>query len=141
MPGSIEATAPSGFTDSGKVLRADFYEVRPSSASGDLSTYLGYFELSDTGSLSFVAAAGSVQPPAQPPVVRSISRSGDATSIVISTESGVKYSLTRLSPAGTSTPVSQWPVVGPEVIGTGADATLTDSSSSDSALYVVRAER
>jgi hypothetical protein len=140
MPGTVEAIAPSGFADSGKTLRADFYEVRPSSVANDPSLYLGYFELSANGSLAFVAAGGSVTPPAAP-VIRSISRNGNTSSVVVSTEAGARYSLARIDPSGAWTPVAQWPVVGAEVAGTGGDVTLTDASGSEAALYAVRASR
>ena len=140
MPGAVEASAQSGFADSGKTLRADFYEVRPSSVANDPSTYLGYFELSANGTLAFVAAGGSVTPPAAP-AIRSISRNGNTSSVVVSSEAGVRYSLTRIGASGPWSPVNQWPAVGSEVVGTGSDITLTDTSDSDSALYAVRASR
>ena len=134
------AVAPSGFADSAKVIRADFYEVRPSSLANDPSTYLGYFELAPSGVLSFIAAGGNVLPPTAP-IIKSISRSGSKTSVIVSSENGVRYSLARSGPVGNWSPVAKWVSLGGETSGNGGDLTLTDDSSLDSALYVVRAQR
>jgi hypothetical protein len=53
--GNIENTLGATFTSGGSVARSDFYQLTPSGAS----TYLGYFELSQAGALSFVAVPES----------------------------------------------------------------------------------
>lgn len=53
--GNIENTLGASFTTGGSVARSDFYSLTPNGAS----TYLGYFELSQAGSLSFVAVPES----------------------------------------------------------------------------------
>jgi len=53
---SVEATTPVGFTGL-QTIRADFYELQPAANinSGAAATYLGYFQLSGNGSVSFTA--------------------------------------------------------------------------------------
>jgi hypothetical protein len=53
---SVEFTTPVGFTGV-QTVRADFYELRPAASlnAGVPATYLGYFELSGNGSVSFTA--------------------------------------------------------------------------------------
>ena len=53
---SVEATTPVGFTGL-QTIRADFYELQPAATlnSGAAATYLGYFQLSGNGSVSFTA--------------------------------------------------------------------------------------
>ncbi|NBV21199.1 MAG: hypothetical protein EBS05_04660 [Proteobacteria bacterium] len=53
--GNIENTLGASFTTGGSVARSDFYQLTPNGSS----TYLGYFELSTAGALSFVAVPES----------------------------------------------------------------------------------
>ncbi|NBR84084.1 MAG: hypothetical protein EB141_02005 [Verrucomicrobia bacterium] len=53
--GNIENTLGSTFVSGGSVARSDYYSLTPNGAS----TYLGYFELSQAGALSFVAVPES----------------------------------------------------------------------------------
>lgn len=50
--GSAENTTPLNFATSGSPLRSDFYQLNP--GTGD-SIYLGYFELSPNGTMTFTA--------------------------------------------------------------------------------------
>ena len=54
--GNIENTLASTFVSGGSVARSDFYQLTPNAAN---ATYLGYFELSQAGALSFVAVPES----------------------------------------------------------------------------------
>ncbi|MEN9573062.1 MAG: hypothetical protein RL514_917 [Verrucomicrobiota bacterium] len=53
---NIENTLGASFTSGGSVARSDYYQLTPGSGNG---TYLGYFELSQGGALSFVAVPES----------------------------------------------------------------------------------
>ena len=53
--GNIENTLGASFTTGGSVARSDYYSLTPNGAS----TFLGYFELSQAGGLSFVAVPES----------------------------------------------------------------------------------
>lgn len=58
FPGNIENTTPSGFAASGVAVRSDLYELIPGrDATGNYPTgkYLGYFELTTDGGMSFTA--------------------------------------------------------------------------------------
>jgi len=72
--GNPENTTPANFTTSGNVNRSDFYQLTPTSghASG---TWLGYFELSTIGAMTYVAY------PSTTPVITSVSHSGTSTTI------------------------------------------------------------
>ena len=50
--GNIENTLGATFVSSSTQARSDLYEMQPGSGNG---TYLGYFELTSAGALSFVA--------------------------------------------------------------------------------------
>ncbi len=45
---------PSNFTTAGAVVRSDFYQIPPSDSGGAVK-YLGYFELSTNGVMTYVA--------------------------------------------------------------------------------------
>jgi len=133
--GIVELTTPSTFVESSGVARSDFYELRPGSGP---ATYLGYFELTSTGGVTFVAAGG-VLPPLGTPVIRGLVRSGSTNSIAFSSEAGGRYTLERA--AGLGLAPSEWvPVAGP-VTSTGGDMVLTDVIDQPGAFYRVRGQR
>jgi len=133
--GIVELTTSSTFVESGGVARSDFYELRPGTG---LATHLGYFELTSTGGVAFVAAGG-VLPPLGTPVIRGLVRSGSTNSIAFSSEAGGRYTLERA--AGLGLAPSEWvPVAGP-VTSTGGDMVLTDVIDQPGAFYRVRGQR
>ena len=56
------------------MVRSDFYQLTPTSGYA-LGTWLGYFELSTNGAMTYVAY------PSTTPVITSITRSGTTTTI------------------------------------------------------------
>ena len=132
--GNAENLTPSGFTESGGIIRSDLYEIRPGSGQ---SLYLGYFEFKATGALSFTAAGGSAPAPA--PTITAITRAGDATTVSFTTVAGAQYQL--LSPGAALTgSTGAWTPKGTAVTGTGGVLSLTDTTSDVAAFYAVQAK-
>jgi hypothetical protein len=108
--GNVENTTPSDFDSAGSPSRSDLYELQPGSGSG---TYLGYFELSPTGSLTFYA----MPYPAPTPSVTIVGSSTINVSF-LSSANGT-YTLYYTGAAGLSTPVSTWQTISTNIIGDG----------------------
>src|SRR5262249_51360548 len=63
--GNVEVKTASSFTTSLLPVRADLYQLLPGSGSG---TYLGYFEFSTNGVMTYTAGPGKVLAPPQPTI-------------------------------------------------------------------------
>ena len=131
--GNTENLTPSGFTDSGSLIRSDLYELRPGSGQ---STYLGYFEFNASGTLSFTAAGGST-PPAPSPTITAITRAGDTTTVSFTTVAGATY---QLLSGGLNGSTGSWATKGSAVTGTGSVLSLTDTTTETGAFYAVQAK-
>ena len=132
--GNPENTTPSNFTTGGAVVRSDFYQIPPSD-SGRAVKYLGYFELSTNGVMTYVAypISGTITAP----VIISITRSGTTNTITFTTGATGTYTL-----LGTNTltaPVSTWPPIS-SVPGNSAQQSLTDVNTNETGFYSVRAQ-
>jgi hypothetical protein len=142
--GNIELLAPDDFSSLNVPARADFYEVRPGPKKpATPATYLGYFELQPTGTLSFFAAGGTnTPPPAAPaPVIQSIVRNGTTNTVLFTTVSGAhQYSLLRSGAAGLTTNTVTWTKLGVSAPGTGSPVSLSDVSDVPSAFYRVQVD-
>lgn len=132
--GKVDNIAPADFTGSGNVLRSDFYEVRVGSGE---SQYLGYFEFTSAGRLSFNSAGGVTSAPV--PNITSISRSGDTTTVSFTTVAGAQYTLLSPGAAGLTVPLGTWTQIGITVAGTGGEVSLADISARVNEFYVVQA--
>ena len=144
---SIEQTTPSPFDAS---VRADLYQsapapqarppavfVDPITGSTSNVYYVGYFELSPTGVLTFTrASAGSNLPP--PPVLN-IAVSGNTSTISFGTANGATYTLLYTNSSGLSAPRSTWPALGIPITGNGGVTNFTDSASLPDRVYSVAA--
>lgn len=135
--GNVENTTADDFDgDPGNVSRSDLFELVPgTTASGTINTagrHLGYFELKPDGTLVFSTATAVVPPPA----IKSISRTGDQTSIAFDTVAGATYRLRAVSGNGLIQPLSTWPV-GSSLVGAGTEGVLQDTSSDPVRFYVV----
>ncbi len=100
--GSIEQITPTSFASGSAVVRSDFYQLVPGSGSG---VYLGYFEFSPTGTLTFTAAGG-VTLPTLSTSGNSVTESGTATTlnftVTLSTASASNVSVNYQTSDGTA---------------------------------------
>ena len=130
--GNPENTTPAIFTTSGTVVRSDFYQLTPTSGYG-LGTYLGYFEFSTNGAMTYVAYPTAV------PVIKSISRSGATTTITYTT--GTYGTYTLLATNDLTAPIATWPAISPLSSGDTLTHTITDTdSSSINKFYIIQAQ-
>ncbi|MEJ0088553.1 MAG: hypothetical protein WDM80_02145 [Limisphaerales bacterium] len=129
--GSPENTTSGSFTSDGNVARSDFYQLPP--VANQLGKWLGYFELSTNGVLTYVAY------PSSKPVIKSISRAGDVSTISYVTGLYGTYTLrgTNNLSSGIST---NWPAISILTSGDTAVHTATDTDSSDIKFYIITAE-
>jgi hypothetical protein len=129
--GDVENTTPGNFDSAGTPSRSDLYQLEPGSGPG---TYLGYFELSTNGSLTFYGPSTTFPAP-------TLSASTDtAGNFYISFTSALNgtYSLSYTNAAGLSAPISTWPTVGTNIIGDGTVKTFQQPISGAGAFYSVR---
>ena len=135
--GSLENVTPQDFASGTEGLRSDLYEVRPGSGE---STYLGYFELTPAGAMTFTAAGGNTPVPPPAPTLTAITRDGGKSTVSFTTVAGAKYSLLGTGPTGILTPSSQWAVRAAAVVGTGEVMSIVDTTADTDAFYAVLAE-
>ena len=133
--GNPENITPADFTTSGTVLRSDFYQMTPVSGYG-LGTYLGYFEMAADGTLTYVAYPSTVP---TIPVIKSISRSGNVSTITYTTGLSGTYTLRGNSTLSSGLAATNWPA-----IATLPDANTIqiyqDSDSSNIKFYIITAQ-
>lgn len=98
---------------------------------------VGSFLLSESGELSFTAGVPSSEVTA--PTIVSIQRSGDTSTLVFTTEPGVKYRI--LWSDDLLKPLDAWIGGGTEVLGDGSQKTLEDAGASNSRFYRIEATR
>ncbi|MGA3284022.1 MAG: hypothetical protein ABSD57_06155 [Verrucomicrobiota bacterium] len=129
--GNPENTTPASFTTSGKVVRSDFYQLMPTSGYG-LGKFLGYFEFSTNGTMTYVAYPTAV------PVINSISRVGNTTTIGYTT--GTYGTYTLLGTNNVAAPISTWPAVSTLVNGDTSVHIATDTTTDTNRFYIITAQ-
>jgi hypothetical protein len=128
--GDPENTTLDTFTTGAAVVRSDFYQMTPTSGYA-LGTWLGYFELSTNGVMSYVAYPSTV------PVTKSISRSVNATTINYTTGLYGTYTLRGTNILTSGTAATNWPVIATLSSGDNATHTFTDTTASNARFYVI----
>ncbi len=118
--GNLEVTTPGTFA-SGSV-RSDLYEVRPlttgngtavvdpHTGTSGLAWYIGYFEFSSNGTMTFTREAASTAPA---PVTLNIARTNNVSTISFGSASSVTYKLFFTNSAGLGAAVSNLAVACP----------------------------
>ena len=129
--GDPENTTLADFTTSGTVVRSDFYQLTPTSGYG-LAKYLGYFEFSTNGAMTYVAYPTAV------PAITSVSRSGNTTTIGYTT--GTYGTYTLLGTNNLAAPVATWPVVSTLNTGDTLTHTINDTDPAGSKFYIIKAQ-
>lgn len=134
---SLEQSTPANFTTAGQPVRADFYQLR-SASSGLPATYLGYFELSTNGILTYTAGPSPVVVTA--PKIISLVRSGTTSTIAFTTVSGGTYTLRGTNSTGLTAAATNWPAIGSSIAGNGLTNSLGDVTTSSSRFYIITAQ-
>ena len=145
--GNLENTTPGSFSG---VVRSDLYEVRPLADSHGnpivdphtgttgLAYYVGYFELSSNGLLSFTREAASAPlPPA--PQITAFSRTGNNSIISFTTSNSATYTLYFTNSAGLSAPVAAWSSSPATITGDGNVNSFTNTTTDPFRFYSVGA--
>jgi len=130
-PENIELTGV--FSGSGTVMRSDFYQLTPTEGVSN-GIFLGYFELADNGSMTYVAYPPTV------PVINSITRTGNSTTITYTT--GLYGTYTLLGSGDIATSLGSWtPVSGVSLLG-GDSAThsVTFTDINGTKFYTIKAQ-
>lgn len=134
--GNAENVAPSDFSTLADPVVSDLYEIAP--GTGD-AAYVGYFEFTPAGTMTFHAPGGQLPLPA--PRITGVARDGATTTVTIGSEAGGRYQLLR-APAGVPWPApGAWTPVGAAVVATGTTLQLTASGNDDTAVYAVSGTR
>jgi hypothetical protein len=143
---SIEQITPSPFAASS---RADLYEVAPAPGFRPVTNYVdpvtgsttsvyyvGYFDLSPAGVLTFNREADTAPPPPPPPApTLSLTISGAANVISFGTTNGATYTLVYTNSSGLAAPLSTWPILGVPILGTGGPTNFVDSTANSDRFY------
>jgi hypothetical protein len=138
---NLEIITPSSFTSA---VQSDLYEVRPNGVvdphtgqTSGAAYYVGYFQLSPSGTMSFTRATVSTNPIVVPPPVLSITRTGNSSTISFATTNGATYTLYFTNSAGLTAPVSAWPTVSGTLSGNGSTESFTDTTTDTTRFYQV----
>ena len=132
--GIVEASTSPTFTTDGQPVRSDLYELKPGSGDG---TYLGYFELSTTGVMTYTSGPSTASVPR--PSITGITRTNTTTTVSFTTVNGAQYSLRYTNNAGLTAPVSTWPVAGSPVAGNGSPQSINDVTGDANRFYSISA--
>jgi hypothetical protein len=127
---------PANFTTSGNPLRSDFYWLYPSSASKLKAVFLGYFELSTNGVMTYTAYP---TPALVTPTILSITRTGTTSTVTFTTGSSGTYFLRGTNSLTTGTASTNWPSIS-SVAGDGSNHSLSDVTTSTNKFYIITAQ-
>jgi hypothetical protein len=144
----VENITPSPFSS---VSRSDLYESAPAASTGRApATYpdpisgsttsvyfVGHFDLSPNGVLSFTRAAQAAAVPPAPTI--SCTVSGTTVKISFGTTNGATYGLIYTNLSGLTAPLHTWPTLGSPIIGNGGVTNFTDTITPNGRLYSVTA--
>jgi hypothetical protein len=132
--GNPENTTLNNFTTSGQVIRSDFYQLTPTTAYGQQGKWLGYFELSTNGTTTYVAY------PSTTPVIASMTRSGNLTTITYTTGLYGTYTLRGINNLTSGTAMASWPAIATLTSGDTATHTITDTTTDNVRFYTITAQ-
>jgi hypothetical protein len=99
-----------------------------------LGTWLGYFELSTNGAMTYVAY------PSTPPVIASINRSGASTTITYKAGLYGTYTLRGTNSLASGTAMTDWPAITTLTSGDTATHTVTDTTTDNVRFYTITAQ-
>jgi hypothetical protein len=131
--GNPEITTLNNFTTSGKAVRSDFYRMTPTGGYA-LGKWLGYFELSTNGMMTYVAY------PSTTPVIASITRSGNVSTIQYTAGLYGIYTLRGTNRLSSGTAMTNWPPITLLTSGDTATHTITDTTTDNVRFYTITAQ-
>ena len=129
--GDVENTTSGSFGYLTAPARSDFYQLEPGSGPG---TYLGYFELTTSGTLTFYAAAVVSYP--APTLTVSNDHAGHVL-ISFPSTAGATYTLHYTGATGLKTPVTSWTTYGTTITGDGTVKSFQQPISGTATFYSV----
>jgi len=130
--GNPENTTSNNFTTTGLPNRSDFYKLTPTGGPSSVSgTWMGYFELSTNGTMTYVAY------PTTTPVLNSINRSGTSTTINYKAGLYGTYTLRGTNSLTTGVALTNWPALTTLSSGDTATHTITDTTSDNVRFYTI----
>jgi hypothetical protein len=133
--GNPENTTLANFTTSGNVARSDFYQMTPTGSLGFApGEWLGYFELSTNGTMTYVAYPSTV------PVINSISRTGAVNIINYTAGLYGTYTLRGTNCLVSGTAQTNWPAIATLTSGDTATHTITDTTTDNVRFYIITAQ-
>jgi hypothetical protein len=140
--GVVEQTTPAAFTTGSQNVRSDFYQLLSTSSNPAFNpavpvTYLGYFEFSTNGVLTYTAGPSSVALTA--PVITAFTRIGTTNTVTFTTGSSGTYSLCGTNSAGLTAVRANWPVIS-SVAGNGSPQSLVDVTTNSQKFYLISAQ-
>jgi hypothetical protein len=130
--GDPEISTPAGFDSSGTVVRSDFYQIPPGSGTHNVK-FLGYFEFAADGSMTFVL-------PITAPVIQSISRSGNVSTINYTAGPYGTYALRGTNTLSSGTAPINWPAITTLTSGDTSVHTYMDTDSGANKFYIITAQ-
>jgi hypothetical protein len=134
---SLEQSTPANFITAAQPERADFYQLL--SVSNALpATYLGYFELSTNGVLTYTAGPSPTTVTA--PLITAFVHNGTTNTVFFTTVSGGTYTLRGTNSAGLTTAKTNWPAIGSSIPGNGLTNSLVEVITNVSRLYIITAQ-
>jgi len=145
--GNLEKSTPGSFSGA---VRSDLYEVRPladvhgnpivdpHTGTSGLAYYVGYFELTSAGALSFTREAASAPLPPAPQIVL-LARSGNNSTVFFTTTNGATYTLYYTNAGGLSAPTTNWPSSPTTIVGDGNTDSLMNTTTDPARFYRVGA--
>jgi hypothetical protein len=132
--GNPENTTANNFTLAGVPVRSDFYQIPPSDGGGGPVKFLGYFQLSTNGVITYVAyPAAAIAAPA----ITLIVRTGTTNTITFTTGPGGTYSLRGTNDLTVSR--TNWPVI-TSTPGNGSPQSLKDVTTNSTKFYIISAQ-
>jgi hypothetical protein len=140
--GVVEQTTPAAFTTGAQNVRSDFYQLLSTNSNPAFNpavpvTYLGYFEFSTNGVLTYTAGPSSTTVTA--PVITTFTRVGTTNTVTFTTGSGGIYSLRGTNSVGLTAARTNWPVVS-SVAGNGSPQSLVDVTADAQKFYLISAQ-
>jgi hypothetical protein len=150
---NVENITPDAFASPS---RSDFYQSVPDSQPGQHGrpgvTYIdpitgltngpayfvGYFQLNTDGTMSFTRASTNSVTTAPPPVMLSVARASNTSTISFASSNSVTYTLFFTNSSGLTTPVANWPSLSATITGDGTTKSFQDTSTDPIRFYRVQ---
>ncbi len=149
---NVENSTPTGFDGSANSVRSDLYEIRPlddghggligdpHTGNSGLAYYVGYFEFTSDGTMTFTREEAGTTPVLPPPPVLTITRSNDVSTISFVSSNSATYRLFFTNSAGVTSPISTWPSLSGSITGDGSRKAFQDATAEPLRFYRVQGQ-